>query len=181
MKGLFKRKITGKAFNLSRGFTLVELLVVIAIIGILATMLLLQLGTARAKARDAKRIADVNQVASALELYYNDAASYPSVTNLKPLLVDGATKYLGRIPVDPLAPSCTADYNGTGGCYGYAFSPTSGPATRYQVWAELETLNKALDNDANINSTGWGGAPVNGDAKLCTTTSATDCVFDLGQ
>ena len=61
-----------KTHNKSRGFTLVELLVVIAIISVLATLLLLQLGVARAKARDAKRIADTNQVRSALELYFDD-------------------------------------------------------------------------------------------------------------
>ena len=47
---------------------MVELLVVIAIIGVLATLLLLQLGVARQRARDAKRIADINQVRTAVEL-----------------------------------------------------------------------------------------------------------------
>lgn len=60
--------------KLQKGFTLVELLVVIAIIGVLATLVLLQLGTARAKSRDTQRIAAVNQVQSGLELYMDDSA-----------------------------------------------------------------------------------------------------------
>lgn len=55
-----------------KGFTLVELLVVIAIIGLLATLAFVSLNSARAKARDAKRVSDVRQVQSALELYYNN-------------------------------------------------------------------------------------------------------------
>ena len=62
-----------------KGFTLVELLVVIAIIGILATLLLLQLGVARQRARDAKRIVDISQVRTAAELYFDDAGQYPQV------------------------------------------------------------------------------------------------------
>ena len=64
-----------------KGFTLIELLVVIAIIGLLASVVLLALNSARAKSRDAKRLADVRQIASALELYFNDKSAYPTGTD----------------------------------------------------------------------------------------------------
>ena len=63
-----------------KGFTLIELLVVIAIIGLLSTLAVVALSSARSKSRDAKRIADVKQVQTALELFYNDAQSYPQGT-----------------------------------------------------------------------------------------------------
>jgi len=59
-----------------KGFTLIELLVVIAIIGILSSIVLASLNSARAKARDARRKVDLKQVQTALELYYSNCGTY---------------------------------------------------------------------------------------------------------
>lgn len=59
------------------GFTLIELLVVIAIIGVLASIVLVSLNTARAKARDAQRLANKKQVITAMNLYYQANGAWP--------------------------------------------------------------------------------------------------------
>jgi len=64
--------------NSKKAFTLIELLVVIAIIGILATVSIISLSNARAKSRDAKRVGDMKQIQTALELFFNDKNRYPT-------------------------------------------------------------------------------------------------------
>lgn len=64
--------------NDNKGFTLIELLVAIAIIGILSAVVLTSLGSVRGKARDAVRKAELNQMQTALEYYYDKYGVYPS-------------------------------------------------------------------------------------------------------
>jgi prepilin-type N-terminal cleavage/methylation domain-containing protein len=59
-----------------KGFTLIELLVVIAIIGILSSVVLVSLGGARAKARDAKRQSELRSIMTAQEMYYGVNGAY---------------------------------------------------------------------------------------------------------
>ncbi len=86
-----------------QGFTLIELLVVIAIIGLLSTLSILALNQARARARDAKRIADVKQIQTALELYYNEMGDYPITGSVTPGVAIRGTSgtYLAAVPTPP--------------------------------------------------------------------------------
>ena len=84
-----------------QGFTLIELLVVIAIIGLLSTLSILALNQARARARDAKRIADVKQIQTALELYYNEVGDYPASVTPGTAIANGTNVYLAVIPNAP--------------------------------------------------------------------------------
>src|ERR1035437_7634975 len=93
----------------SSGFTLIELLVVIAIIGVLSAVVLASLNTAREKARDAQRIVNVNQIATAIALYESDNNGVPpgesgvEYVNGNPNWIPGlAPKYISSVPSDPL-------------------------------------------------------------------------------
>ncbi|MBD3247827.1 prepilin-type N-terminal cleavage/methylation domain-containing protein [Candidatus Falkowbacteria bacterium] len=123
-----------------KGFTLIELLVVIAIIGILSTLSVIALNNARQKSRDARRVADVKQVQTALELYFNDESRYPDPTDVT---FDGASSIVGPtssttyMAVVPQAPQPYGDGPCSGGDnYEYTQATTDTYEIRYCLGAE---------------------------------------------
>ncbi len=104
-----------------RGFTLIELLIVVAIIAILAAILIPNFLRARAQSQVAATKGNLKNVATALESYYVDAASYPAAaTNLQP-------NYTRALPTDPCSGSAF------GASPGYTYVPSGTPATDYQL------------------------------------------------
>src|SRR3990172_1884589 len=65
------------SFQHNRGFTLIELPTVISIIALIFSVVLAELNEARAEARDARLLADVKTIVTALDFYYKDRGRYP--------------------------------------------------------------------------------------------------------
>ncbi len=123
-----------------KGFTLIELLVVIAIIGILATIVLVSLNTARVKARDARRESDIRQIGLALEMYYDSQSpvTYPVDTgDLAELVTSG---YFAALPTDP------------SGLNNYATLYTRTSASVYCLPAALETTGAGYFYTSNAGT-----------------------------
>lgn len=140
-----------------RGFTLIELLVVIAIIGILSSVVLASLNTARQKSRDARRIADIKQLQLALELYFDSKATYPSSTTQL------APTYISILPKDPL----------DGSAYGYAGLGSGATCSSYHLSSTLEqTSHTALGADADASA----GTACTGSAA---DAAGTDPIYDV--
>jgi len=141
----------GLALKESKGFTLIELLVVIAIIGLLSSVVLVNMSGTKGKARDAQRKQALNQIQLAVELYYNKYEVYPSTGGvvwaegqcsnpplswgwvIKPnysganaYIPNLAPQFIGSLPGDPAV-------NGVNGrCFGYWSN-----GTKYYVWAHM--------------------------------------------
>lgn len=134
-----------------KGFTLIELLVVIAIIGLLSALAIVALGGARLKARDARRVANLKTIQTALELYASDHnGTYPVTSSIALGDIDhgcldstgfhaagGCTNpYLASIPRDP-----------SSGYYTYS---STGPD--YTVMASLEGTVNNISGSVSVSA-----------------------------
>ena len=146
--------------NGRQGFTLIELLVVIAIIGILSSVVLASLNSARKKARDARRVSDIKQVQLALELEFDKTAQYPAGgfnamnTTLKTSL------FLPADVKDPL--------NTVNNVYKYCKISD----TDYHLAATLEEAGAATNSDSDVDTTCSSGESITG-------IGTPDLVYDV--
>lgn len=104
----------------NKGFTLIELLVVIAIIGILASVVLASLNSARAKGADAAIKSSLNNARAQAELYYDNTSS----------------SYAGLCTADATILNIQNGVNSAGGTFACTPTPT---ATAYKLWSPLRT------------------------------------------
>ncbi|MFA5828960.1 MAG: prepilin-type N-terminal cleavage/methylation domain-containing protein [Candidatus Gracilibacteria bacterium] len=159
-----------------KGFTLIELLIVITIIGILAVALLPSVLGAPARARDAARKADLNNIVAGLETYNSDNQKYPDTAG-NCSAVDGLTNFSqyfqgGKIPKDPQTGSylyCGVTGNGSVSYYIVSKVEIAGDGNAYYASAPSTSILADV----------FGGATIIDQCKPKKSAAANDCNYYL--
>ncbi|HVY72506.1 MAG TPA: prepilin-type N-terminal cleavage/methylation domain-containing protein [Candidatus Paceibacterota bacterium] len=144
---------------MKRGFTLIELLVVIAIIGVLASIVLVSLSSARTKALDAARISDVKSLKTAMELYNNDNGGYPTSngsSNGDVLLSDSTL--VGKL-VPKYMPSMPSVLISDSDRYYSAGITTGISPSSYSLLVYVNVLSGYCRTGVNVGVGDWGSPP----------------------
>ena len=162
----------------NKGFTLIELLVVIAIIGILSSVVLASLNSARQKSRDARRIADIKQIQLALELYFDSSRSYPVGAESGANFTGMAPTYIATIPVDPTNLATGYQYKSlTAGAT--PTDCTASPCNYYHLGASMEESgNTALTGDRDLGALGITDN-FDGLNGACDASTGADTCYDV--
>lgn len=171
------KKLLPTSNNLSlnkKGFTLVELLIVVAIIAILAAIGFAVLGNQSGSARDAKRKADIDQIAKAYEVHYNlETGVYKPLTN--------ADFTSGTIPEDPKKTKyiCVLGPNDAS----TTFPCVTVETTTFTVCAKLDAApaDTTTCNASNANCYCQSAAQANAPAAQCNNgkDDDSDTLIDL--
>jgi len=140
--------------NRNKGFTLIELLVVIAIIGLLASIVVVALQGPRQTARDTKRVGDIRNLQTAMELCYGDSAcnaaeAYMVAADYAAAKVLGVGIYI--------APSNMPDDPQSSGSYTWVTN-----AADNQIFCVFATLENGETGEENVyaSETGFGYMPL---------------------
>ena len=139
-----------------KGFTLIELLVVIAIIGILSSVVLASLNSARNKARDVTIKSNLKNAISQGELFYNTNTTYPnSYTSICTDVMVGGAKPIGAFVLAAAKASGLNTYT----INGDSTSITATCNNNANAWAaEVPLTNIGTSGTGSIscNNTVWG-------------------------
>lgn len=144
-----------------KGFTLIELLVVIGIIVILSTFVMASISSARIKGRDARRLADIKAIQTALENFFDSCVlGYPnnpsglSLTVSSPAWGDGAANCGGNTALmSTFLPQTPVNVSPANGTPDYAYRSINGRAN-YQITFGLEMPSGSLSAGTHTASGG---------------------------
>ncbi|MFC1653592.1 type II secretion system protein [Patescibacteria group bacterium] len=175
--------------HLQKGFTLMELLIVMVILGILTTLVAGNFSASQERARDTRRKGDLEALADALEIYYNDKGNFPpanagnmegcgagdaqTCTWGQEMADQNGTIYMSKIPAES---SSARNY----------YYDSDGTNQWYAIYARLENdEDKGIPRDASENNQYYDNTDCGSSFSGCnyglSSTNATPQTNDVGQ